>query len=80
MDRKGQGFDERELRSSKLQTWPQTDKLKPGQHLKRARDQLEMIDIESDGLLSPPENKEHVHVINRIIWEIKKRFDRQTIK
>lgn len=54
-----------------------TEVLKPGEHLKRAKDQLDKIDMESDGLLSP-ENKLLAREIGRIAWEIKKRFDRQT--
>jgi len=57
-----------------------TDELKPGEHLKRARDQLEKIDVNGDGLLSSPENEELALEIGRMIWEIKKRFDRKMKK
>lgn len=53
------------------------EELKPGEYLKRARDQLDKIDIESDGLLAFPENKDLALEISRIVWEIKKRFDRE---
>jgi len=54
--------------------------LKPGEHLKRAKDQLDQIDIDSDGLLSSSENEALAVEIGRIAWEIKKRFDRRTSK
>ena len=53
------------------------EELKPGEYLKRARDQLDKIDIESDGLLAFPENKDLALEISRVVWEIKKRFDRE---
>jgi len=57
-----------------------TDDLKPGEHLKRAKDQLEKIDIEGAELLNTPENENLAVEIGRLIWEIKKRFDRQARK
>jgi hypothetical protein len=54
--------------------------LKPSEYLKRALDQLEKIDINSDGLLASAENKALAAEINRIAWEIKKRFDRSPVK
>lgn len=50
--------------------------LKPGEYLKRAKDQLDKIDIDSDALLSSSENMELALEISRIAWEIKKKFDR----
>jgi hypothetical protein len=54
--------------------------LRPGEYLKRAKDQLEKIDIEGDALLSSAENMELAVEISRIVWEIKKRFDRSAPK
>ncbi len=54
------------------------DELLPSEHLKRAKDQLEKIDIHGDGLLSSPENETLALEIGQIIWKIKKRFDRQS--
>lgn len=54
--------------------------LKPSEHLKRAKDQLDQIDLDSDGLLSSAENEALAVEIGRIAWEIKKRFDRRTSK
>jgi len=54
--------------------------LKPGEYLKRAKDQLDKIDISSDGLLAAPENEALAVEISRIAWEIKKRFDRRSAK
>lgn len=56
------------------------DVLKPGEYLKRAKDQLDKIDMDSDGLLSVAENEALAVEIGRIAWEIKKRFDRRTSK
>jgi hypothetical protein len=53
------------------------DDLKPGEYLKRAKDYLDKIDIQSDGLLSSQENRDIVVEISRIAWEIKKLFDRR---
>ncbi len=55
----------------------ETEKLRPSEHLRRAKDQLEKIDIESDGLLSSKENENLARDISSIIWKIKKQFDRQ---
>jgi hypothetical protein len=52
--------------------------LRPGEYLRRAKDQLDKIDIESDTLLSAIENRELAVEIGRIVWDIKKRFDRNT--
>jgi hypothetical protein len=54
--------------------------LKPSEYLKRAKDQLDKIDINSDALLSSPENMDLAVEISRIAWEIKKRFDRNNPK
>jgi hypothetical protein len=54
--------------------------LKPGEYLKRAKDQLDKIEIDSDALLSSSENMELAVEIGRIAWEIKKRFDRSNPK
>ena len=54
--------------------------LKPGEYLRRAKDQLDKIDIEGDALLASSENAELAIEIGRIAWEIKKRFDRNTPK
>jgi hypothetical protein len=53
-----------------------TAELKPGDYLKRARDLLEKIDVDSPALLASGENRELVHEINRMTYEIKKKFDR----
>jgi hypothetical protein len=54
--------------------------LKPSEYLKRAKDQLDKIDINSDALLASNENAELAIEIGRIAWEIKKRFERNTPK
>ncbi|MEO0464377.1 MAG: hypothetical protein AAF127_14710 [Pseudomonadota bacterium] len=54
-----------------------TEVLKPGEYLKRAKDQLDKIDLESDGVLSSPENEALAVDIGRIAFSIKKRFDRR---
>ncbi|MER9260827.1 hypothetical protein [Mesorhizobium sp. M0619] len=54
--------------------------LKPGEYLKRAKDQLDKIDINSDALLLSSENMDLAVEISRIAWEIKKRFDRNSPK
>lgn len=54
--------------------------LKPGEYLKRAKDQLEKIDLDSDALLASKENGELATEIGRIAWEIKKLFDRNVPK
>jgi hypothetical protein len=54
--------------------------LKPGEYLKRAKDQLDKIDIESAALLSSTENMDLAVEISRIAWEIKKKFDRNNPK
>jgi hypothetical protein len=54
--------------------------LKPSEYLKRAKDQLDKIDMDSDGLLSAPENETLAVEIGRIAWDIKKRFDRRSAK
>lgn len=54
--------------------------LKPGEYLKRAKDQLDKIDMDSDGLLYSSENEALAVEIGRIAWEIKKRFDRRASK
>jgi len=54
--------------------------LKPGEYLKRAKDQLDKIDINSDTLLASRENMDLATEISRIAWEIKKRFDRSSTK
>lgn len=58
----------------------QNEVLRPGEYLKRAKDQLDKVDLDSEALLSSPENMELVMEINRISWEIKKRFDRAPSK
>lgn len=57
-----------------------TEILKPGDYLKRAKDQLDKIDLESDGLLSSAENEALAVEIGRIAFNIKKRFDRRGSK
>jgi hypothetical protein len=57
-----------------------TEILKPGEYLKRAKDQLDKIDLESDGLLSSAENEALAVEIGRIAFNIKKRFDRRGSK
>lgn len=57
-----------------------TEILKPGEYLKRAKDQLDKIDLDSEGLLSAPENEALAVEIGRIAFNIKKRFDRRISK
>lgn len=57
-----------------------TEVLKPGEYLKRAKDQLDKIDLDSDGLLSAEENEALAVEIGRIAFIIKKRFDRRVSK
>lgn len=57
-----------------------TEVLKPGEYLKRAKDQLDKIDLESEGLLSAAENEALAVEIGRIAFNIKKRFDRRVSK
>ena len=57
-----------------------TEVLKPGEYLKRAKDQLDKIDLDSDGLLSSAENEALAVEIGRIAFNIKKRFDRRVSK
>lgn len=52
----------------------------PGEYLKRAMDQLDKIDLGSEGLLSVAENEALAAEIGRIAWEIKKLFDRRRSK
>lgn len=57
-----------------------TEVLKPGEYLKRAKDQLDKIDLDSEGLLSSAENEALAVEIGRIAFNIKKRFDRRVSK
>lgn len=57
-----------------------TEVLKPGEYLKRAKDQLDKIDLDSDGLISAAENEALAVEIGRIAFNIKKRFDRRVSK
>jgi hypothetical protein len=57
-----------------------TEVLKPGEYLKRAKDQLDKIDLDSEGLLSAAENEALAVEIGRIAFNIKKRFDRRASK
>src|SRR3546814_2496649 len=57
-----------------------TEVLKPGEYLKRAKDQLDKIDLDSEGLLSAAENEALAVEIGRIAFNIKKRFDRRVSK
>lgn len=57
-----------------------TEVLKPGEYLKRAKDQLDKIDLDSEGLLSAAENEALAVEIGRIAFNIKKRFDRRISK
>ena len=51
--------------------------LKPGEYLRRAKDQLDKIEIDSDALPSSPENMELATEIEPYRLEIKMRFDRR---
>jgi hypothetical protein len=50
--------------------------LKPKENLERAKSALEKIDLEGDSLLSDPENETLVRDINKITYEMKKKFER----
>src|SRR3546814_11337692 len=53
-----------------------TRELKPSEYLRRAKELLEKIDLESEALLSGPDNLSLAMDINRMTYAIKKRFDR----
>src|SRR3546814_17207882 len=53
-----------------------TEVLKPGEYLKRAKDQLDKIDLDSEGLLSAAENEALAVEIDRIAFNHTKRFAR----
>jgi len=53
-----------------------TRELKPSEYLRRAKELLEKIDLESEALLSGPDNLSLAMDINRMTYVIKKRFDR----
>lgn len=48
----------------------------PEEYLRRARDQLEKIDLANGALYESDGNKQLVHEISQMVWEIKKSFDR----
>jgi len=54
-----------------------TEVLKPGEYLKRAKDYLDKIDLESAALLSATENLALATEINRLTFAIKKKFEEQ---
>lgn len=55
-----------------------THELKPREYLERAKELLERIDVDSPGLLADNENGTLALEINRLAYEIKKKFDRRT--
>jgi len=54
-----------------------TEVLKPGEYLKRAKDYLDKIDLDSAALLSATENLALATEINRLTFAIKKKFEEQ---
>jgi hypothetical protein len=54
-----------------------TEVLKPNEYLRRAKDYLDKIDLESPGLLRENENLELAMEINRLTFAIKKKFEKR---
>lgn len=54
----------------------QIDKLLPSEYLKRAKDYLDRIDIQSDAVTDDPCNRNVAVEINSISYEIKKKFEK----
>jgi hypothetical protein len=52
------------------------NELKPKEYLERAMSSLEKIDIDGESLLSDPENKVLIMEINKLTYEMKKKFER----
>lgn len=54
-----------------------TERHAPSEYLRRAKDFMEKIDLESPALLSDDDNKNLAMTINKISFEIKKRFEKK---
>lgn len=49
----------------------------PEEYLRRARDQLQKIDLNNEALFAEETNRQLVIEINKMVWDIKKNFDRK---
>lgn len=58
----------------------QIEKLLPSEYLKRAKDLLDRIDVQSDAVTDDPDNRNVALEINKISYEIKKQFEKMERK